>query len=711
MKKLLLTIAFAITLMLPSVAQTYYIPTKDVEVIYTTAANLADAAWAVDINGEKNYGTRTGKEATINPETDEVYTKTTKFEGIYLKQINDNAARSIIFYITGITEFKAYACDGSASTEGSERYVQVVYEAKGEASNPELTGTNTDCSSVLAISNLDPAKEYRFHVNANNKDMCLYAIKLTKGATEDMPPYITTVTPEEDAEDVALDAAITFAYSKAVTESPTVIVNGNAATLTTEDNINYTVSGVTLEYATTYEVAVSATDDGDVEAKSWSFTTMNNPAYAYIEPVPADGATEVALDATVQLNPSETLVNPVITVLEDGVAIESTYDAENDVVEFEKGYLKVYTITVTAGNLDGATEWSFTTEEEVVCPVQLTTESKNWTVEKPKTNKTPTAGVAYVVDNTFYIYTTRDQDSDNKGVKFDKIANGNYMMFALPANVKGVLSFTAQASSSKDVYYELKDTWEVAPTNEKNATAQLGTVADATNLSVEITTTAVTYVYLYNTGGNAYYNNITWTVVYDENIVTETSYFLNVNKQWEEPEGCWYAAKFVNKNTDAYAWVKGEKFESGDKSIILYYLSQYNVPSTRSGEVVYTDVEFIQLPATVSSDADLYSLDLTGVEYKTTGEVFYESGVQPYYTLSSAEAGEWETSVPTAIENIEVADGIRYACGVVEAEGAIEVYSVNGAVVARGNDIVDLRGLAAGVYVVRCGDQVRKVVR
>lgn len=426
---------------------------------------------------------------------------------------------------------------------------------------------------------------------------------------------------------------------------------------------------------------------------------------------PADGETNVDIDAVVKLNPSKEIENPVVTVKCDAVAVEATYDATTDVVSFTKEYDKTYTITVTADNLDNAVEWSFTTEEEVVCPVQLTTESKNWTVEKPKTNKTPTAGVAYVVDNTFYIYTTRDQDSDNKGVKFDKIANGNYMMFALPANVKGVLSFTAQASSSKDVYYELKDTWEVAPTNEKNATAQLGTVADATDLSVEITTTAVTYVYLYNTGGNAYYNNITWTVVYDENIVTETSYFLNVNKQWEEPEGCWYAAKFVNKNTDAYAWVKGEKFESGDKSIILYYLSQYNVPSTRSGEAVYTDVEFIQLPATVSSDADLYSLDLTGVEYKTTGEVFYESGVQPYYTLSSAEAGEWETSVPTAIENIEVADGIRYACGVVEAEGAIEVYSVNGAVVACGNDIVDLRGLAAGIYIVRNGNQVRKVVR
>ena len=162
---------------LPITAQTYYTPTEDVEVIYTTIANLETADWAVDIKGEKNYAERTGKYVSINPETDAK--EEIKFSGIYIKEINSNAGRSIIFYITGITKFKAYAGDKSATSGG--RYVEVAYNAEGEEA-VELQGTNTNYSSILAISGLDPSKKYKFHVNANNQDLALHAIKLTKGA-------------------------------------------------------------------------------------------------------------------------------------------------------------------------------------------------------------------------------------------------------------------------------------------------------------------------------------------------------------------------------------------------------------------------------------------------------------------------------------------------------------------------------------------------
>ena len=88
-----------------------------------------------------------------------------------------------------------------------------------------------------------------------------------------------------------------------------------------------------------------------------------------------------------------------------------------------------------------------------------------------------------------------------------------------------------------------------------------------------------------------------------------------------------------------------------------------------------------------------------------------------YYNITATalsekvSAGEWVSVVGTGIDRVETANGITYAYGVVSAEGAIEVYNINGAVVARGNDSIDLRGLNGGVYIVRNGNQVRKVVR
>ena len=72
---------------------------------------------------------------------------------------------------------------------------------------------------------------------------------------------------------------------------------------------------------------------------------------------------------------------------------------------------------------------------------------------------------------------------------------------------------------------------------------------------------------------------------------------------------------------------------------------------------------------------------------------------------------EFDPNIGTGIEGVESIAAIRYANGVVVAEGAIEVYNVNGMVVARGNETIDLRNLAAGVYIVRNGNNVRKVVR
>ena len=196
----------------------------------------------------------------------------------------------------------------------------------------------------------------------------------------------------------------------------------------------------------------------------------------------------------------------------------------------------------------------------------------------------------------------------------------------------------------------------------------------------------------------------------EANITSDNCYNLAVGAAWAEPEGCWYAAKFINANTGEYTWSVAS--DRDDENIgYIFYLAPGNTPLGHEPQLdpdfKYTHVEFVQLPATVEEPADIRTLDLTGVEYTTTGVIWYDGVSSKTYSIAEKA---W-MAVGTGVNRVELADGIGYAYGVVSAEGAIEVYNVNGAVVARGNDNVDLRGLGRGVYIIRNGNQVRKVVR
>ena len=199
-------------------------------------------------------------------------------------------------------------------------------------------------------------------------------------------------------------------------------------------------------------------------------------------------------------------------------------------------------------------------------------------------------------------------------------------------------------------------------------------------------------------------------VPYAENIESDKCYSLAVGNVWDEPEGCWYAAKFINKNTDAYTW-SAVASQDATYNGYIFYLAPGNTPIMRAkaeGEgYKYTHVEFVQLPASVDVPDPINSLDLTGVDYKTTGEIFYDGTSSTTYDLATTT---WK-DVATGVEVVENANGIVYANNVVYAEGAVEVYNLSGAVVAYGENRVDLNALAGGVYVVRCGNDVMKVVR
>lgn len=193
---------------------------------------------------------------------------------------------------------------------------------------------------------------------------------------------------------------------------------------------------------------------------------------------------------------------------------------------------------------------------------------------------------------------------------------------------------------------------------------------------------------------------------YPENIICEQNYFLEPGV-WNV-DGAWYAAYFFNKNTGAETWVAGEVLST---NYVLFYLSKYNVPANAPArakvetEPVYTHVIFCRMnPAT-----QVLSFD---GKWNQTVDLAYDGGSARTYQITGwgENDGRW-IELPSAIEAVETEGGIVYAGNVVRAEGAIYVYNLSGAVVAYGEDNVDLGGLNAGVYVVRNGNNVLKVVR
>ena len=153
-----------------------------------------------------------------------------------------------------------------------------------------------------------------------------------------------------------------------------------------------------------------------------------------------------------------------------------------------------------------------------------------------------------------------------------------------------------------------------------------------------------------------------------------------------------------------------------DNGYVAFYL-----PAVTRAETDFTHVIFTRMNPNYLDENGVGVLDWSAegetednkLLWSQTGDLTYP-GYGNAYEINGWESdgntGNW-IDISSAVDRVEVAGGIVYANGVVAAEGAIEVYNVGGAIVARGNDNVDLRALNAGVYIVRNGNQVRKVVR
>ena len=188
--------------------------------------------------------------------------------------------------------------------------------------------------------------------------------------------------------------------------------------------------------------------------------------------------------------------------------------------------------------------------------------------------------------------------------------------------------------------------------------------------------------------------------LYAETIV-KGDYYLNPGP-WEVDEA-WYAVYLFNKNNNpvTYTWVEG-------------WLTNHMVIFGYTGEEAYTHMIFCRMNPAYNEMT--WGDETTVRVWNQTEDIAYgtDKGAWSICNITGWEANNYEWGVienPTALDRVETTNGITYAYGVVSAEGAIEVYNINGVVVARGNDNIDLRGLNGGVYIVRNGNQVRKVVR
>ncbi len=201
-------------------------------------------------------------------------------------------------------------------------------------------------------------------------------------------------------------------------------------------------------------------------------------------------------------------------------------------------------------------------------------------------------------------------------------------------------------------------------------------------------------------------------ISYEENIVRGAMYYMHPSDEWKS-DNAWFAAYFFNQNNGNFCWVQGEMLDNG---YVAFYL-----PAVTRAETDFTHVIFTRMNPNYLDENGVGVLGWSAegetednkLLWNKTGDLTYP-GYGNAYEINGWESegntGNW-IDISSAVDRVEVAGGIVYANGVVAAEGAIEVYNVGGAIVARGNDNVDLRALNAGVYIVRNGNQVRKVVR
>lgn len=196
------------------------------------------------------------------------------------------------------------------------------------------------------------------------------------------------------------------------------------------------------------------------------------------------------------------------------------------------------------------------------------------------------------------------------------------------------------------------------------------------------------------------------TIPYQANITPETILFLTLASEEDKEENAqlFYVARYINKNTGAKSGALG--WYVAETNTVFYKSASDEV--TRSNETEsYTHVTFYSMSENPSNYTEEQFIN-GEAEITLIGdaELYYDGENDRYYEKEKV----WNSAIATGIEHNSYSNGIDYVDGIVIAEGAIEVYNINGTIADSGNNEIDLNKLNRGIYIVRNGDQVRKVV-
>lgn len=236
------------------------------------------------------------------------------------------------------------ASDGTPSVTVTEEGTELadISATTDDYKNFTITGVTLDYNKTYEVSVGD----------ATTTEGTAIAGKTWSFTTEAyIVPQMTTVSPEGNA--VSKESEIVITYDKPVV-TPDVQVDGTSATVTAnDDNTVFTVTGVTLSYATSYTVTVAATQPTDnetatVSGKEWSFTVES-------EPVPSSDTSWILNNTTVVPTSGEASLG-ILSI--HGIS-ETSADCIN-VAKKNTGYLTIAipagvggTVTIVAAGVGG----------------------------------------------------------------------------------------------------------------------------------------------------------------------------------------------------------------------------------------------------------------------------------------------------------------------------------------------------------------------
>jgi hypothetical protein len=224
---------------------------------------------------------------------------------------------------------------------------------------------------------------------AGNAMATPYTWTFTTGANPDTtPPTVLSTSPANSATGIAVNAAVTAAFSETMTTSTV-----STATFTLNNGVTgaVTYSGTTatftpssnLAYSTTYTATIAtgvedAAGNAMVTPYTWTFTTGANPDTippTVLSTSPANNATGIAVNAAVTATFRETMTTSTVSTatftLNNGVTGAVTYSGTTATFTplSNLAYSTAYTATITTAVKDAAGNsmasnytWTFTTQ-------------------------------------------------------------------------------------------------------------------------------------------------------------------------------------------------------------------------------------------------------------------------------------------------------------------------------------------------------------